>query len=117
MQLFRVGIVGISARDDTRSAGTARAGSEKCIIESHAFPGKAVDIRCFDIRMTVGATIIPCHIIGDKKNEVGFVISLQLAGETNAAQADKEKMVQFGHVRSPVDVKIPSVQFEFYVAA
>ena len=65
MQLLGIRLVRISTGDNASATGAAGADGQKSPIKPHPFRSHSVDIRCRQALVSVQATVIPRHVIGD----------------------------------------------------
>ena len=70
MQFGRTGIMRVAACQNADPARTTGACGQVHIVESDAVFRKFVKIRCFHLRVTVGANVVPADVIADHKNDI-----------------------------------------------
>lgn len=75
MQLSSIGRMRITSGQDAAPTRTARTRCKKCAVESHALPRETINVGCLNVRMPVGACVIPRHVVGDKHDEIRGGIS------------------------------------------
>ena len=68
VQLLGIRLVRISARDDAGATGAAGADGQKRPVKPHSFRRHSVNIWCRQPLVSVQATVIPRHIIGNDQH-------------------------------------------------
>ena len=80
MQFRRPGIVRIAAREDARSAGTARAGRKVKIGKFQPLLRHAVNVRGADFGISVAADVLGGNVVANDEDDVGWCLSRQRGG-------------------------------------
>src|SRR5581483_1133150 len=66
-----VELPGVAAGEDAGPARAALGVGREGVLEQHALPGDAVEVRRFDPGAAVGAAVLPAPVVEDDEQDVG----------------------------------------------
>jgi hypothetical protein len=81
VELFRVGLVWVTPRNNAGPARAAGRDRNEGIVKTHAPVGETLKVRCENGIVAVGGGIVPVQIVCDDENEVGERGELRLLRE------------------------------------
>jgi len=80
-----MGLMRIASGNDGCPAWATGADGEESIIETHAGISQFLNVRCFDVRVSVGSAVVPGHVIGDDEHDIRAGVSMRVSQRVIAA--------------------------------